>query len=558
VRRLSQQLAWLVRQAAGQLRAAVTVVAVVVAAGWLAGVAVGAGSSDRRLTAFIRALGAAKLQDVGNGMSLLSLGTGVHFPDDVAKRRGALLVLDFYARLLGHMAQEKKRTWLLTGIPGTGKSWWIWYAMHSLLQQPEPPAIVWQTFKNPRRRVLFKDGVAYIGDLTAFGAELELDSTWYFVDGMLPVWVLARTVMVCPPERSVYQRWLEGNSSIELTMPLWRWPEVETCWEHLYRDTGLTLERAKCNFDLWYGGVPRLVLEEPASRSDGSRDMDIAVVAARFTDVKQVYLALGGQYDLNPDASHCVVHQDGDRSTFCKGPAVFATSTVAALFIDGVRRHSAQVLMLAERAGPLNNWASTRGPIFEACAHKDLLGGGCFEYKFLDVPFHAPGGCEPLSVSYTAAKAAALEAAAAGVGCASGAAAGQPLQLQLQLPSFGQPVLFAAGAASDISGFCTAASACSEPSYLLPTVFTHPASTHPACIFPDTLLQCTISPQREQIDEDILERHLECLPDQPVYYLDYVVPADVYPSFQVPDLERVHARVRKTVVRVVKMRLDSS
>ena len=51
--------------------------------------------------------------------------------------------------------------------------------MHWLLNQDPSPAIVWQTFKRGANRcVLFKDGKAFVGALTAFESELADASTW--------------------------------------------------------------------------------------------------------------------------------------------------------------------------------------------------------------------------------------------------------------------------------------------------------------------------------------------------------------------------------------------
>ena len=52
----------------------------------------------------------------------------------------------------------------------------------------------------------------------------------------------------------------------------------------------LTLERVQRNFDLWYGGVPRLVLEDPAMFTDDSRDSGSAIAAIKFTSFEEVRL----------------------------------------------------------------------------------------------------------------------------------------------------------------------------------------------------------------------------------------------------------------------------
>ncbi len=51
------------------------------------------------------------------------------------------------------------------------------------------------------------------------------------------------------------------------------------------------MERAKRNFEQWYGGVPRLVLEGPARLSDESLDNKAALSAIKTTDIEQVMCA---------------------------------------------------------------------------------------------------------------------------------------------------------------------------------------------------------------------------------------------------------------------------
>ena len=51
------------------------------------------------------------------------------------------------------------------------------------------------------------------------------------------------------------------------------------------------LKRAKRNFDLWYGGVPRFVLEVPSGWSDESSDNEAALSAISTTDIEQVMCA---------------------------------------------------------------------------------------------------------------------------------------------------------------------------------------------------------------------------------------------------------------------------
>ena len=48
------------------------------------------------------------------------------------------------------------------------------------------------------------------------------------------------------------------------------------------------LQRARRNFELWYGGVPRLVVELPSTEDDESEDKRLAMDAINATSIEQV------------------------------------------------------------------------------------------------------------------------------------------------------------------------------------------------------------------------------------------------------------------------------
>ena len=76
---------------------------------------------DPELTAFACALRDAKVVDLDDGMQLISFGLGSFFPDDVVLQRSDLVSRNFYSSLFERISSM--RASLLTGIPGTGKSW---------------------------------------------------------------------------------------------------------------------------------------------------------------------------------------------------------------------------------------------------------------------------------------------------------------------------------------------------------------------------------------------------------------------------------------------------
>ena len=100
-----------------------------------------------------------------------------------------------------------------------------------------------------------------------------------------------------------------------MTMPLWTWEEMETLREQFYQDT-VDLKRARENFDLWYGGVPRLVLERPSTLKDERRDSSLVLKALNTTSVEQV---------------------SGSCFTLCSGYCDLCTSHFTLTYIDILR-----------------------------------------------------------------------------------------------------------------------------------------------------------------------------------------------------------------------------
>jgi hypothetical protein len=57
-------------------------------------------------------------------MKLLSVGFPLSWPND-PHYHSQVLVRDFYKGL--YLRVKSMQASLLTGVPGTGKSWWIWW-----------------------------------------------------------------------------------------------------------------------------------------------------------------------------------------------------------------------------------------------------------------------------------------------------------------------------------------------------------------------------------------------------------------------------------------------
>ena len=118
---------------------------------------------DSSLTEFACALRGAKLDPIkveGGGPAMkLTFEPSLTFPDDLKRRHKGLMIRDFYYRLFERVASMERS--LLTGVPGIGKSWWIWYAMNLIFNKEPAPCVVWQTFKRGGDECVLFKGAAF-------------------------------------------------------------------------------------------------------------------------------------------------------------------------------------------------------------------------------------------------------------------------------------------------------------------------------------------------------------------------------------------------------------
>lgn len=265
----------------------------------------------------------------------------------------------------------------------------------------------------------------------------------------------------------------------------------------------------------------------------------------------QVLAAIEGQYDAGSEASHRVVHQDGDRVTFRECSRKFATKNMGELFAQTALSRGTAARLLMKLASPSNTNSSSRGHFFEAVMHAVVSNGGSFEYKLVDVPCGVPASDSrgrPSTERHNALQ-IALDKATAEAQADGGIAPGA--LLRMTVPQLKVQV-FKGGSNVNIGDFGSVAMQCASPCYLRPDNGIHPVID--ACIYPDTLLNFKVAAGKAgSLNEKLLEDHLQSLTDLPRYYFDYIVPADVYSTFKPTPLKRDLPRVARTHVRVVKV-----
>jgi hypothetical protein len=243
----------------------------------------------------------------------------------------------------------------------------------------------------------------------------------------------------------------------------------------------------------------------------------------------------------------------GDRNTFQECSRLFATDKIKELCAELALRQSSEARLLKMLSSSSNENSSARGLFYEAVMHLVVAKGGKFEYKIVDVPCSVPasGKKGALTAKRISALQLELDKATEDARKKEGTLAGAPLEMTF--PQL-ERLFFQGGSKLSIGGFGIAVSCCTSQCYLRPDNNFHPLMD--AFIYPNALMNYKVSEMASPLNEQVLEDHLQCLPDQPCYYFDYIVPSDKYPTFKPAALLRnavLHPRVAKTHVRVIKV-----
>jgi hypothetical protein len=120
---------------------------------------------------------------------------------------------------------------VITGNPGIGKSFFLFFFMHFLHQQEANPTIV--LFRHLERRwYLFSKGEVLLtveaDGPSVFQKYLDDPNTWYLVDTAQPLQVNAKTLMVSSPYVERYKEYLKTKAQLRF-MPIWSKEEIDIC-----------------------------------------------------------------------------------------------------------------------------------------------------------------------------------------------------------------------------------------------------------------------------------------------------------------------------------------
>eukprot|EP01006_Ploeotia_vitrea_P058518 TRINITY_DN69602_c0_g1_i1.p1 TRINITY_DN69602_c0_g1~~TRINITY_DN69602_c0_g1_i1.p1 ORF type:complete len:510 (-),score=134.44 TRINITY_DN69602_c0_g1_i1:190-1719(-) len=286
--------------------------------------------------------------------------------------------------------------------PGTGKSFFLLYALWRIASDKKPTSVVFQDTDGQR---IFFDGnsrKAFVG--SDFRAQLSKDENFYLIDGArdtsLPTLVNARSYLATSPSNSVYRRFIKDHKLRALRVtPTWTLKEMQKLAEahNLFREKRVNKERRKelvAEFQAMLGGVPRhlVVACESFVRDEliGQEWKSYAEVIFKqeldWCNIDACLNAMQRGSGVESEVSHALFlmhpRKDDDRRFTLEMASKFTRK----LFIDRARLLGEERLrrFLAQTHALGGSFPSIRGVLFEGYAMSRLSRGGDFAVQQLD------------------------------------------------------------------------------------------------------------------------------------------------------------------------------
>ncbi|PKY19858.1 hypothetical protein RhiirB3_496000 [Rhizophagus irregularis] len=264
------------------------------------------------------------------------------------------------------------RRWRITGNPGIGKTFFGFYLLYFLAKQRK--TVVYHKLKKPP--MLFSENGVFSypeDNIHALKRYLANEEVWYIVDGREPMEYVAKTILICSPQKSHYSQFDKLGVTIRY-MPVWSWAEIDLCRGILFRN--LTQEHVRELYNKW-GGIPRYTLFY--ALNDGQQ----AFLQMAINSVNDKILNFIGETTDDNNSSHKIVHirtnveenEEEEEGEEEEGEEVEEEEEV----VGEITRN--QLQNFVEASSSLNDYATLRGTIFERIAHRKLLEGGSFRTR---------------------------------------------------------------------------------------------------------------------------------------------------------------------------------
>jgi hypothetical protein len=329
----------------------------------------------------------------------LEENTAVHFPENVfilgkESIGSSIYIRPCYPRLLeialSIVEYVETRHLIILGNPGIGKTYFGYFLLLHLARSGA--TVIYETCLERGLMYLLSPNGVKEGSLQEFRPYLRSPTTFYIVDGMEPLHVDAKTILLTSLCKDIWHRFSKTSCALRY-MPVWSREELHSCRSLLFPSLQEELVE---NLYLKWGGIARYVLKY-------ARDPDQQALlneALDISNIDSVVESFGGS-GQKADASSRLIHRsviDG----FHGGPYQFASAYVVDQIYNRVyakdRNHLIRFLSASQGIG---NTGQLRGVLFEKYAHTVIAKGGSFKIRDLNTneesTLHLPIG---LSTSF--------------------------------------------------------------------------------------------------------------------------------------------------------------
>ncbi|KJE94194.1 hypothetical protein CAOG_08836 [Capsaspora owczarzaki ATCC 30864] len=228
------------------------------------------------------------------------------------------------------MDPRVRPTWVVTGNPGIGKTFFLAYFVYRLFLQHPQLAVVYEPAQPiPAVRYVLQPDQSVTQDRISFDSFSSRllwapnPETWYLVDGSSGHSSNVNTLLVTSP-RGGLGKLLEKNANPMMFMPVWSWDELVAC----LRQQNAAEERLQAAEERYYrwGGIARHVFDDELSLSESERRLNAAISNRTIASFRDLDL-----FTVEPDLSHGIFHIEvlPDGNPFQRTKITFASRWVA-------------------------------------------------------------------------------------------------------------------------------------------------------------------------------------------------------------------------------------
>ena len=306
-----------------------------------------------------------------------------------------LYVRRCYEPLARRVLSARNKRCVVLGTPGVGKTMFGLFFIWRLLRDRAASAgggggggvVVYQSFDGLCTVLHIAQPPAVYQPTSAHVAQLLLRSdTFYVVDGRAPEAAQCPTLLITPPKRAVWAKWMTQHHAARLVAPAFTLQELLECRAACYPD--VSEARARALHARW-GGSARFVLAQSSEEEQRVLTAELAALL-RACDLTTVFETIRMADSGADEVPHRVVHMLAVDDAFVDFTLGFASDYMADRVVCAlVSRAAAAVRRFIAVAAPAAHMSALRGHLFEGVALAALAAGARARVRRLPPPDEA-------------------------------------------------------------------------------------------------------------------------------------------------------------------------